>query len=76
MAWLKDRNDVAVPSLLNSTDEDIEEKMELIVKYHDRIIKCIIDEDEEEALKDDLERFQTHSCTFTCHKQKKNVTIR
>ena len=35
-----------------------------------------IDDDLDQSLKDMVERYQTHGCTFSCHKKKKKLTIR
>jgi hypothetical protein len=75
LAWLKDKHGTPAPSLLNSTQEDIEQRMQDVAEYHDKIIHCLIEEGEDETLKDNIERFQQHKCGFTCHKRKKMVTI-
>jgi hypothetical protein len=76
LAWLKDKNGVPAPSLLISNDENIEQNMCDIAEYHDSIIQCLVEENEDQTLKDNIEKFQFHTCGFTCHKRKKTITIR
>ena len=81
MAWLKTKSGKPVPSILDITEENMEEKIAEIEEYHDKIISTSlddIDESEEnyEELKAKVEKFQTHSCKFTCHKKKKFLTIK
>ena len=81
LAWLKTKSGKPVPSLLDITEENMEEKIAEIEEYHDKIISTSlddIDESEEnyEELKAKVEKFQTHFCGFTCHKRKKTMTIK
>ena len=76
LVWLKDKNGISAPSLLDSTEENIQQKMHDVAEYHDKIIQCQIDEDEEQTMKDNIQRFQHHTCGFTCHKRKKTITIK
>ena len=81
LVWLKTKSGKPVPSLLDITEENMEEKIAEIEEYHDKIISTSlddIDESEEnyEELKAKVEKFQTHLCGFTCHKRKKTLTIK
>ena len=68
---------MTAPSLLDTTEDNMDHKVKLVEKYHDSIIQVNIDEDEEDlVLKNNIDQFQMHSCSFTCHKKKKTITIR
>ena len=75
LAWCKDSNSKSYPNLMNTKKEDIPQKLVQIAEYHDKIIKANIDDEVDEALRLNLERFQMHNCTFTCAKKGKTITI-
>ena len=53
----------------------MEHKKAAIAAYHDRIICCSQENIEDEGLRQRVQRFQQHTCTFSCHKKKKFVTL-
>ena len=75
LAWCKDSSSKSYPNLLNTRKEDIPQKLVEIAEYHDKIIKANLDDEVDEALRLNLERFQMHNCTFTCAKKGKTITI-
>ena len=75
LVWLTDKDGNAPPTLPNSDDENYEEKLKKFVEYHDKIIKCIIEE-EDPVLRENLYKYQQHTCGFTCHKKKKKISIK
>ena len=76
LVWLNDKDGNPPPTIPNSDDENFEQKMKDVVEYHDKIIKCIVEEEEDPVMRDNLHRYQQHNCGFTCHKKKKKITIR
>lgn len=76
LAWLKNKNGEAAPSMIASTEENIEQQMKDVAKYHDKIIQCSIDESQDPNVKEHLEKYQQHKCGFTCHKKRKTITIK
>ena len=71
LAWLNDKNGKAPPSLPSVDDKNINDKLNEVANYHDKIIQCIIEEVDDSDLRDQLKKFQKHTCGFTCHKKKK-----
>ena len=73
LAWCKDSSLKSYPNLHNA--DDIPQRLLQIAEYHDRMIKVNINDEVDDVLKLNLERFQVHNCTFTCAKKRKNVTV-
>ena len=71
LAWLNDKDGKTPPTIPNSDDENMEQKLNDVAEYHDKIIKCIIEEEEDPALREYLYKYQQHNCRFTCHKKKR-----
>ena len=76
LAWCRDSNSMSYPNLLDTRKEDIPQKLLQIAKCHDKIISANIDEELDEVVRLNIERFQLHSCSFTCEKKRKTITIK
>ena len=75
LAWCKDSSLNSYPNLLNADKDDIPQRLRQIAECHDRMIKVNINDEVDEVLKLNLERFQVHNCTFTCAKKRRTVTV-
>ena len=77
LAWCKDRNGRPFPSIANCSEEEIPKITKEIEQIHSKIISCQLDEGEvDEDLEQKILKYQSHNCTFTCHKKKKTITIK
>ncbi len=71
LCWCKDSSGQPYPNLMNTKDHDIPQKLLEIAACHSKLIKTEIDDDLDQTLKEMVERYQTHCCTFRCDCQKK-----
>ena len=60
---------------MNVRKEDYPQKLREIGEFHDKIVKANIDDESDETVKQNIERFQVHNCSFTCAKKRKTLTI-
>ena len=76
MLWLKDKHGKSpLPIIKSANDKNLEQKKAAIAAYHDKTICCSQECIEDEGLRQRVQRFQQHTCTFSCHKKKKTVTL-
>ena len=77
LLWLKDKQGKSpLPIINTSLDNDLEQKKAKITAYHDRTIRCSQEGIDDESLRQKIQRFQTHMCSFSCYKKRKTVTLK
>ena len=65
-----------MPSVANCSEAEIPRVVKEIEDIHSRIISCQLEEGEvDECLKEQILKYQSHNCTFSCHKKKRTMTI-
>jgi hypothetical protein len=77
LLWLKDKQGKSpLPIINTSLDNDLEQKKAKITAYHDRTIRCSQEGIDDESLRQKIQRFQTHMCSFSCYKKKENCYLK
>ena len=76
LCWCKDQHNMCYPNLMNTPKDKVPEKLLEIAASHSKLIKTEIDEEMDQRLKEMVERYQNHGCSFSCFKKKKKITIR
>ena len=60
-----------LPSVANCSEAEIPRVVKEIEDIHSRIISCQLEEGEvDECLKEQILKYQSHNCTFSCHKKR------
>ena len=76
LLWLKDKQGrCPLPTIKTYSDKNLDQKMAAIAAYHDRTIRCSQEGIEDESLRQKIQKYQQHMCSFSCYKKKKTVTL-